>query len=82
MDEKDKRRLAESFGCRHKPLCDANAACTADLRDKKRYICVSNNCFEGNRSIGQGMRAFETYCHNLGVCLVSVVIIIFTRIIY
>lgn len=61
LDEKDKRRLAASFDCRQKSLCAANAACTAELRDEKRYICVCNNGFEGNGSICQGMRAFETH---------------------
>ena len=61
IDEKDKRPLAATFDCRQKPICDTNAACTADLRDEKRYICVCNNGFEGNGSICQGMRAFETH---------------------
>lgn len=53
--------MAASFDCRQELLCDANAACTADLRDEKRYICVCNNGFEGNGSICRGVRAFETY---------------------
>ena len=61
-DEKDKRSLAASFDCRQKPLCDANASCTADIKDEKRYICVCNKGFEGNGSICRGMRAFETHC--------------------
>ena len=58
-DEKD-RSLATGFNCRQKSLCDANAACTADPKDQKRYTCVCNNGFEGNGSVCQGRRAFLT----------------------
>ena len=61
-DGKDKRSLAASFDCRQKkPLCNANAACTAHLRDEKRYICVCNNGFEGNGTTCRGVKAFETH---------------------
>lgn len=57
-DEKDKRSLGTRFDCRQKPLCDANAACTPDRRDQKRFICVCNNGFKGNGSICRGMTTF------------------------
>ena len=56
-DEKDKRSLGASFDCRRKPVCGANAACTADPGDEKRHICVCNDGFKGNGSVCQGMRA-------------------------
>ena len=55
-DEKEKRSLGTTFDCTQKPLCDVNAACTAELRDEKRYICVCNNGFKGNGSVCRGMR--------------------------